>query len=293
MERLVRVDPKNIDKYNPDRFGVQQVFKIFSEANEYQIGGVWIAGNPVGKPEAKRVVFDLEKLRAARDTYFIWDEISKIRACDPVFPEKIIERVAITRMSGEPLNLFIPWGVRPEGQPKYEQQVLDRIKTFQDSLKLRNVNAKVLLMPADLYATEVNNIDMKLTDDYFRLIGNLACDRSFEVKSWSQIRTENKETYKRRAGELTPKVIQQTIGIGKVLDAIDTARRRSGYTLRKQIENAAYAYLRERVCEAEIVESIYRPIKLSMVTKNKDNIVDRDLPRVYIIPTELQFPWLQ
>lgn len=294
MEKLVKIDTKIIDKYKPDKFSLQQVFVNTGVEREYFVDGEWTLGSPKQKPDATRVVFDdIDKFRVGRDTYFAWQDLLERKKFGTERPEEVIKRLFESRLSRNSLTLFVPWGVRSQGEPKYEEVVLDMIKSFQDSMIRRKINAKVLLMPADLYATQVNRIDEELTTHYFMYVKNQAVERGFDVKPWSVIRTENIDIYKKRARELAPKFIVELVGNGKVLEAFDTARRRSGYSRQKDVEGAAFSYLRERICEAEIVESVYKPIKVSAVSKNKDNIVDRDLPRVYIIPQEYQFPWLK
>jgi hypothetical protein len=149
-------------------------------------------------------------------------------------------------------------------------------------------------MPADLYATEINNqVASEQADSYFRTVTEEAEIRGFTAIPWSAIRQAHIELYTQRSSELTTENIQKLLSANKIVKAFDAAGRRSGYTERTKIQNAAFAYLRERICEAEMIESIYAPIKVSVVPKNKDNEVDRNLPRVYLIPPAVQLPWLK
>jgi hypothetical protein len=150
-------------------------------------------------------------------------------------------------------------------------------------------------MPADIYATEVNNqVDLNKARAYFENVTQVSIESfGFQVKAWSEIRAENIGQYLRRKAELDVDALKQMLTPIKVYEAVSVSKRRSGYSDPKEIEQAALAYLRERVCEAEIIEEVYTPIKVSAVAKNKDNGVDRDLPRLYIIPDQEQFPWLK
>lgn len=293
MERLVRINTTIIDKGKPDRFALQRVCFDLGAQYEYLIAGSWREGNPTQKPDGKRVVFDLDQFRAARDTYFAWENISKQKVDNPVKPEEIIKRIATARQSGAPLILFVPWGVKPEGKPFLEKTVMDNIQSIQRLLNARGINTQVLLMPADLYATEINRLDAEKVKKYFGFIEEQAVQRGFTVKPWSIIRTENIKQYMKRSKELSEEKLRSLLPPPVVDGALDAAKRRSGYFLREDVENAAFAYLRERVCEAEIIEIAYQPIKISAVAKNKDNGVDRDLPRLYLIPPDQQFPWLK
>lgn len=295
MERPVRIDQQTLNKYKTDKFALPMVFKRTGAAREYKIGGEWSGDTPTQRPEGTRIIFDsVEKFRAARDVYFAWTDITSLKVDNPVYPEEVIARLNTSRQTDDQLTLFVPWGVRPVGRPgRSELTVMDRIKETQDMLRQRRINAAVLLMPADLYATEVNCVNPKIAATYFEFIARAATTRGFNVKPWSEIRAENSTTYQRRKAELTEEELRNILGRAKIEEAVITATRRSGYSLRRFIEQAAFAYLRERICEAEIIDAIYKPIKVSAVSKNKDNEVDRDLPRLYIIPENNQFPWLK
>ncbi len=293
MEKFVKIDEKYITRANPNKFAVLQVAKSLAAGSEYLIDGAWKPGPPSQKPDGRRIVFELEKFRAGRDAYFAWQELQGLIQFTTEKPEEVFTRIKDARLAGVPLTLFVPWGVRPQGVIRLEPTVLDIVEKFQANIAKRNIPTQVLLMPADIYATDINSINPRKTGNYFATIKELAQAKGFMVKPWSEIREENRDEYERRSSELTPAEIDNLLGRGKVLEAFSTSSRRSGYTRQRDIERAAYAYLRERVCEAEIVEAQYKPIKVSAVGKNKDNLVDRDLPRVYIVPEAYQFPWLK
>lgn len=296
MERLVRIDQQTINKYKPDGFALPQVLKRVGVSREYKINGEWAVDKPNARPEATRIIFDSrEQFRIARDIYFAWKDLVTQKEDNPVKPEEIIERLLQSRKTGKPVMLFVPWGVRPQGRlGGSEIKALNQVQNMQQVLQRRNISAQVLIMPADLYATEVNRqVDIIQTTEYFEQVTSLSLLKGFLVKPWSEIRGKNIFTYRQRASELTPQGLESIFKPAKIEEAIAAAARRSGYQSKYEIQQAAFAYLRERVCEAEIIESIYKPIKLSAVSKNKDNNVDRDLPRLYILPNELLFPWLK
>lgn len=211
----------------------------------------------------------------------------------PALPEEITRRVLESRTSGEPLTLFVPWGTRLEGQIGPEPQVLDKILNVQRRMQQRGINAQVLLLPADSYATEINQVDPKWTADYFSEIRMMAEARGFDMILWSQMKADNQSDYDAIAEGLDEETIQQIISPYTIKGALLAAGRRSGYNSPEDIRNAAFAYLRERICEGLIVDRLYQPIKLSGVSKKKDNDIDGPLPRLYLIPPELQFSWLK
>jgi hypothetical protein len=300
MERLnrpVMVDAKKVDKYKPNNFALQGVYKGVGVQYEYKIDNQWSSERPTQKPEGRRVVFEgIDQFRAAKDTYFAWQDISALQnpLLKPERPEEVLKRLLKARM-GDSVTLFVPWGVRISGEfGPSEEFVLDRMAGLQNSLLQRKISSQIFLMPADLYATEVNNqVRPDDAQNYFRVVKKEAEDRNMQVKSWSEIRSENWETYLRRSNELSEEEIIKLLSPAKVREAVGAASRRSGYSSQEAIAKAAFAYLRERICEAEIVEDRYQPIKVSAVAKNKDNGVDRELPRIYIVPDLFQFPWLK
>lgn len=307
MERLVRINEKIIKKNNPDDFALQRIFKELGVTYEYQVASMWTAERPTQKPDGKRIVFnDVGRFRTARDVYFAWKAISEMKSYDPVLPEKSIQRLLSSRQSQpdffpdgsydrQLLCLFVPWGVRPKGEfGDPEKAVLEKIRSLQVTLNKRGVNAQVLIMPADLYATEVNRqVSSNEATRYFDNVTLWSNLTGFFVKPWSEIRQNNLIVYQKRSVQLTDGEIIKILGKNIVNEALEAAGRRSGYNDKAEIEKSAFAYLRERICEAEIIEAVYKPIKVSAVGKNKDNGVDRELPRIYILTSELQFPWLK
>jgi hypothetical protein len=214
----------------------------------------------------------------------------------PEYPTVIMDRIAEARDKKTQLTLFIPWGVRIDGQfGDNELKVMSRIQSLQEQLQKRRINTEVLLMPADLYATEVNNqVNPAQSENYFATVSEAAKNKfGFTVKPWSEIRTENLGRYQARAEQLTEDAIRRLLTKQKVTDAIDAAGRRSGYQETKDIQAAAFRYLRERIIEAEIVDDTYNPVKVSAVPRNKDNEIDGPLPRLYLFSSEEQFPWLK
>ncbi len=277
----------------PDQYSLPKILKWAGGSREYCMNGAWTGEKPAQKPDDSRVVFpSREQFKIARDTYFTWKDIALQQTVPPEFPDTILERLFQSRLANKSLTLFVPWGVRPVGSfGQSEMEALEKLTQFNNNLQKRNIDTNVLIMPADLYATEVNNqVNASVADAYFRVVGDQASQKGFTVKPWSAIRQDNQEEYNKLHSEINPKVILPS---GVLERALKAAGRRSGYEDEKNIESAAYAYLRERLCEAEIIEKSYKPIKVSMVAKGKDAYVDRNLPRIYILPERLQFPWLQ
>jgi hypothetical protein len=319
----IRISQNSVEKYLPDRFARQEIFKLAKIDSEFLVDGRWVRGKPEGRYTAKRTVIPVkggvfadffqsaDTFQLVRATYLAWESMMDASISGPVAKEAIIQRLfepqesrLVARISTayggrtgmRPYTtLFTPWGVRPEGQfGNSEQNVLDRISSLRDRLDELKIPSQVLLMPADVYATEVNRqVSQERADDYFSQVTEAGKQRGFIVEPWSQIRERSWIRYTKRAEELTPEAIRSILPASVIAEAQGAATRRSGFSSQSDIEEAMFRYLRERICEAEIIDSWYKPIKVSAVANLKDNGVDRNLPRIYIVPPELQFPWLK
>lgn len=319
MENEIRIAQADFEKKFPDQFARDNIFTRSNGINrEYLIDGQWTQENPSQKPDAVNIVFTKkgvlspqEKLEESTSIYGAWRALMEMSVEEPTQKEAIMDRLSepiayafVNPYLGGKLylsgmrywtELFVPWGVRPNGNfGQSEVAALDRIQKVQDELWKNNIASKVLLMPADLYATEVNKqVNPDQVREYFEQVTTEGNNRYFSVVPWSSIREKFMEDYQRLSAELTTRAIQELIPWQVIQSAIKSAGRRSGFTTRAEVQASAFNYLRERLCEAVIIEENYKPIKVSVGAKYKDNFVDRDLPRVYVMPSELQFPWLK
>ena len=149
-------------------------------------------------------------------------------------------------------------------------------------------------MPADLYATEVNNYDESAATGYTEWLKYLTDRFGYEMKPWSSIRQDNQAEYDRLREKTTLDSIEANSELNARLGkAYITAKKRSGYATIEKQRDAGFAYVRERLCEATIVEAVYEPIKFSCVEPGKDGPLDGELPRLYLVPNGLRFPWLK
>lgn len=289
MNKEVKIPLSVLSNSIVDQFASRQVLKSGGSRRQYRFDNEWTDTNPGKKPESTRIVMDVEAFRRARAVYQSWNELAPSFTFTPVFPERIIERL----MQPAIVTLFIPWGVAEwRNIGTRERSAMDAIDAVRARLGCRAIANRVVLMPADLYATEVNG---KLKADavtaYFDSVTEEAQDRGYTVMPWSVIRSGNNERYRQLASDLTPEKIEEMISPSVTNKAYEAAKRNSGYTDEDSIRASSFAYLRERISEAVIIEETLAPIKLSMAPKNKDNDVDMSLPRLYILPDELVLPW--
>ena len=233
-----------------------------------------------------------EKIMYPKNAEAAWEATKPLLVENPVYCGDILSRLAASSKA-KPLTLFVPWGVRPEGAfGSKEIEALDTITNYRTLLSKFSIPSTVLLMPADVYATEVNNYRNDVANRYFSTIAREAEKRNFQVSPWSEIRRANRRMYDRiLQGEASLEALWKSTPKSLWQDLLNAAGRRSKQDP-NDVAKAAFDYLKERVAEARIIDTVYKPIKLSMVSPQKDNIVDRDLARLYVLPKILRFPWL-
>lgn len=292
----------------PNKFPLNQILADLRRNGEieyeYYSGQKWSDGPPSKKPEARRIIFDDDvAIERARQMYYLWSSLSWGFKERSIFPEKIVDRLIRAVRTDQPINFFVPWGIRYQGRfGKPEKDAFKEIKRRNESIwtissrKILNtvepslISTQVTIMPADTYATEINGIKPDKVARYFADVSQFAQSLGFQVKSWSSIREENLDDYVRLWDDFSNERIDELVTPAVIDRAIKSAQRR---TKTDDPRMAAYEYMRERLCEAEIIERTLKPVKVSMVDRVKDNILDGPLPRVYILPERLKFPWLK
>jgi len=212
----------------------------------------------------------------------------------PVYPKEIMGRLQGAYNTQIPLTIFIPWGARANGDmTQYESNALSYIYDFSQGLRSRNIPNIPLIMPADVYATEINTMNCLSTNRYFTQIENAARQMGFDTKRWSDIRAENMDRYTELTYWNSEQMIWRWFPKAQWYRSILPASMERNTSDNRSAASSAFNYLRERLCEARITEEQYRPIKYSLVSKEKDDTLDGELPRLYVLPRPLRFPWLQ
>lgn len=219
------------------------------------------------------------------------------QSVDPmVYGQQISSRFSRAALTREPCTVFVPWGVRTAGTfGTADLNGLADINAFSTQLQRIGVPNEVLLMPADVYAVEVNGMDEEPVEKYFRTLTSEAESAGFRVKPWSEIRRENAQMYDSLvASRLRPDMLMvnmpMSIWYGTIVPT--AIKRNPGVSQQRGLERG-FAYLRERMAEAIIVDRLYQPVKFSMVSPNKDEFLDNPLPRLYLLPRDRRFPWLK
>ncbi len=260
---------------------------------EYLVDGVW-RKTPEGRISGYR--YDVEDFAVELvDITAAWKFIKDSSIENPAKPDKILEQLALARLQQGNLQIFSPWGPRYKkntakivaGDPEID--TLREINQVFGRLVENNYKIRFLLMPADTYGTEINGLDKNFVKEYFKCLENAAYSElakvaDVEVMPWSRI-TEICKSYEEIKREIEVN-FSARIGDSEYERAVNTARRFNP----RNAEQSARKYCIERATEAEIIQSLYEPIKMSLVRKEKDSL-DGPLKRIYIIGKRA--PWLR
>lgn len=233
----------------------------------------------------------------------LWKELtsSTWQVDRPVIPEKIL-----ARLNGPLVTLFTPWG------PPYQNRGLDLAHgpepaTVKGLAEIKNLfehyDRRVVwqFMGADAYGTEVNQkngksrVSPKTVGQYFAQI-ELLLKRSLGplyFHTWSKIRRDASLIMVSFLEELTDEFVAELVGPELLDEACQTSRAINGFKCKEEARVTAIEYLKQRLFEAEIVETLWHPVKVSLAPPHKDRVVDGPLPVLYLVPQELRAPWLK
>lgn len=211
----------------------------------------------------------------------------------PVGTEAIVEQLSRSIFDGMQLNIFTPWG--PRYKTRYPEiretdpeiaTIMELRSVFRDFVRA-GIEIRFILMPADFYGIEINGLRTEFVDAYFAALSdamrsNLGGLVEIVVKPWSSIRKANQELYDELSGKAMESLSEnpiprRAVETAKVFNSLDP-------------EESARRYILERLVEAQIIDKLYNPIKLSVVKKEKDEL-DGSLKRLYIIKNKA--PWMQ
>jgi hypothetical protein len=193
------------------------------------------------------------------------------------------------------IPFFSPWGPRYKKnsplikEDDLEVKTLEEIRLLFDGIKSKGYSVDFLLMPADFYGTNINNLSPPFVREYFACLRTFAKERlddvcTLSVRPWSAFRVEYVTEYETLRQEIE-KNPNDYFSDEQFEEALKTARVFNP----KNAYASAWNYCVERVVEAAIIKKLYSPIKLSLVRKEKD-ILDGPLKRLYVIQNKA--PWL-
>lgn len=265
-------------------------------SKKYYIDNNWIPSKNINSEKKLRIrgvgyiLNELEE-QAIKDVASTWNYIKSKSFEKPVYQERILEQLAEERLNSEgKLKFFSPWGPRyknPNSAIKKDDpeiRTLNEMKNVLEQFSNNGYIVELVLMPADVYGTEINGLPENFVYSYFRNLKNVAEDTikgSVDIKviPWSEIRDENMAEYSKLKNQIK-------ISRKEYNKSVKTAKNFNP----DKPEESAKQYCIERLAEAEIIEKCYSPIKLSLVRREKDSL-DGLLKRVYMI--ENKAPWME
>ena len=198
----------------------------------------------------------------------------------------------LDRLRNAHVTIFTPWG------PRYHWEtrgiaISDTDKETKAIRYLANVfkglnavlpsrNFQWVFLGADSYGTRINQLPEKVVAEYFANLRSVLANilPVAKLKLWSEFH-DAAEPHRQEIRASFDDIFPQKV----IWRAKETAKRmdRGG---------DHRAYLVERLAETRLIEALYQPIKVSLVARHKDNYVDGELPRLYIVPKHLHAPWL-
>ncbi|MBI4168042.1 MAG: hypothetical protein HY515_03735 [Candidatus Aenigmarchaeota archaeon] len=282
---------------NEGRQVIDYITKQGCGRREYLVGNTW-QPEPTGKIAGQRYNFGEdgklpENVLAVAET---WKYVKRNGVESPERPDKVLEQLTDARLKSQQLRLFSPWGPRyKKGSPKIkpsdpEIKTLEEVRDVLSMLNGVGYFTEYLLMPADVYGTEINNLSSQFVKEYFAQLSGAATAifggmTRLTIKPWSEIRDENYELYKMWFS-LAALDFSNLVKAGELEKAVRVAQNFSA----KNPEESARKYCMERLVEAALIADLYDPIKLSLVRKEKDAL-DGPLKRLYVIKNRA--PWLE
>ena len=198
----------------------------------------------------------------------------------------------LPRLREKDITLFTPWGPRYSWERRgvsiqesdREIEALNYLVAlfFELQQNMPDKNFRWVVLGADLYGTRINNLPMEVVANYYRgfeeWLHKIMPQAEFWL--WSQLDNDAEE-YRRRAKTDLDKLVGRSI----ISRANQTARMMGR-------NSSAKEYLIERLAEAMFIEQALKPVKISCVARHKDDEVDWQLPRLYLLPERLHAPWL-
>ncbi|OGE88989.1 MAG: hypothetical protein A3J07_04800 [Candidatus Doudnabacteria bacterium RIFCSPLOWO2_02_FULL_49_13] len=202
------------------------------------------------------------------------------------------EVAVLPRLRQEAVTLFTPWG------PRYDYADRGtRIRPGDKELTALAFLAHIwnrfgrcmpykswrwLFLGADIYGSRINSLPAPAVDEYFasfreHLAGLIP---QAEFRLWSEF-------------DPAASVLRADIAANFQQYFPPWLEAKAATTARNMGLGADHRpYLIERLTEATLIEQQFSPIKVSAVARHKDDHVDGELPRLYLVPPELQRPWM-
>jgi hypothetical protein len=215
----------------------------------------------------------------------------------PVRLEDVLDALVAARFEGRELVFFMPWGPRYKTKEHTvdatspEMATLTELREIFEQLVGFGYRPRVILMPADVYGTEINNLAPDFVERYFASLTTAAKVEFGEivnlyVRPWSFLRGSNADLYEQLRQDFSERIGSDA----ELSKLMRNALRKARVMNPSEAEGSARRYVLERLIEAEIIGKLYKPIKLSVVRKENDELDGDSLPRIYVVANKA--PWM-
>lgn len=220
--------------------------------------------------------------------WFYTDFLPKTRTARSVK----IEDGILPRLRKENVKFFTPWGPRYCWKKRgsiiqdFDKEIITlkylREISYQLSSNMPNKNIQWIFLGADLYGSRINGMPADIISNYFESLferlNSIIPESEFHL--WSEFDLKAQQ-YR-----------QEVINNRRFYIDEDLFRRAKQTAVFIGQNNNPETYIIERIAEAMLVEELWQPIKISCVQRHKDDKVDMDLPRLYLLPKEITAPWM-
>lgn len=203
----------------------------------------------------------------------------------------LYEEKTLPRLRKREICFFTPWGPRYDWKDRgaiiagndAEVKTIGRLSQVLSDLKnnMPDKHFRWIFMGADLYGTRINGLPQEAVGSYFEslqdLIDKFLPDAEFRL--WSTF-DEAAENYRQEVAQNFAEYTDNNLLARATMTACVMGRNSDSKT-----------YIVERIAEAILIENKFSPVKISCVARHKDDKVDFELPRLYVLPENLQAPW--
>ena len=177
------------------------------QAFNYAVRMGYLRKNVRCGPEGCSAVYDVgSRSNEVGQIAEAWKAIMDASIEKPKYPLGILQDLFDARLDPGELRLFSPWGPRYRKKSPVVEKTDPELRTLAeigDALRRFigcGYSSLFILMPADVYGTEINGLRKTFVDDYFRYLGDEAASlldgaARLEIKPWSAIREENGRLY--------------------------------------------------------------------------------------------------
>lgn len=256
---------------------------------QYLVDGNWQDIPANGNTADKLYTLEYNDFIIGNDVLSAWNEINIREVQKPNRPDAVIQRMMQARTNNTNINLYVPWDIRTSGTSGIEKKAMGQISDLKKVLGENSIDSNVIITPADIYASELLNIKPEIINNYLAYLNELAEENGFICQPWSEIRAQNADIYSAQSISLQSNMDNLPATVYQ--ETADDIRRKSETANTANLSTTARAYLKEKRLEEEVIEQVYKPVRVSLTKSNKN--LNNGMPQICVIPEAEQYPWMK